>query len=57
MKAKEINMEAKGIWNIVGPVSCLVQSPTRVILVVVREVSSRDNQGLDQEEHLILLEK
>lgn len=41
MKAKETNMEAKSIWDVVGPVSHLVQLPGRVTLVVVREVSPR----------------
>lgn len=42
VKVKETKTEAKSIWDIVGPVSSLAQLPSRVILVVVREVSSRE---------------
>lgn len=42
MEANETDMEAQNVGDIAGPVNCLVQLPSRVILVAVTKVSSRE---------------
>lgn len=42
VKPRETDKETENAWDIGGPVSSLVQLPGRVILVVVREASSRE---------------